>query len=86
MPNVFESTSSSAFRSSFLEEALPAAHHNRMDYQPELVEEVLGQQRPDERCAARDPDVLAGCRLSLVTSSTSSPFISVELFHSRGLF
>jgi hypothetical protein len=30
-----------------LEEALPASHYNGMDHEPELVEEVVLNQRPD---------------------------------------
>src|SRR5215213_415710 len=32
----------------FLEEALPAAHDYGMDHEPKLVEEPVGEQRPDE--------------------------------------
>src|SRR5215207_4572858 len=45
--------------SSFLKETLPTAQNNRMDHERKLLEEPVGQQRPDEGAAADDPDVLA---------------------------
>jgi hypothetical protein len=66
VPNVFESTSSSAFWRPFLEEALLSAHHNWMDHEPELVEESLSKQRPDECGAARDIHILSRLPLELV--------------------
>ena len=42
----------------FLEEMLPAPHDNGMDHEPELVEEAVLQQRPDQGSAAGDRDVL----------------------------
>src|SRR3712207_9023822 len=50
----------------FLEEALLSAHHNWMDHEPELVEESLSKQRPDEGGAARDIHVLSRLPLELV--------------------
>ena len=38
----------------FLEEALPAPYDNGVDHEPELVEDGVGQQRPDEGAAAGD--------------------------------
>src|SRR5215216_4328442 len=48
-----------------LEEALPAAHDNGMDHEPELIEEVLAQQRPEEGATAGDRDVLTWLLLEL---------------------
>src|ERR671910_3014391 len=41
------------------EEALPAAHDDRMDHEPKLVDEPVSQQRLDEGAAAGYRDVLA---------------------------
>ena len=46
-----------------LKETLPAAHDDGMDHEPELVEEVVLQQRPDQGRAAGDRDVLTGLLL-----------------------
>jgi hypothetical protein len=43
-----------------LEEALPAAHDDGMDHEPELVYEVVFKPRPDKGNTAGDRDVLAG--------------------------
>jgi hypothetical protein len=47
----------------FLKQALPCAQDNGINHKAELVEEVVGQQRPDEGGAAEDRDVLAGLLL-----------------------
>jgi hypothetical protein len=44
----------------FLEEALRCAHDDGMNHERKLVEEVVGQQQPDEGAAADDRNVLAG--------------------------
>src|SRR5215207_3913184 len=41
-----------------LKETLPAPHDDRMNHEPQLVEEVLLKQRPDQGRAAGDGDVL----------------------------
>ena len=51
--------------SPFLEEALPAPQDHGMNHERKLVEEAVGQQRPDEGAAAEDRDVLAGLPLEL---------------------
>src|SRR5438093_3524034 len=48
-----------------LEQALAGAHHDRVDQEPELVEEALTQQRTDKRGAPEDGDVLPGLLLEL---------------------
>src|SRR5215207_11757370 len=48
-----------------LKQALPAARDNRVDHEPELVEEVISQQRPDEGATAGDRNVLAWQLLEL---------------------
>ena len=50
---------------SWLEEVLPAPNDDRVDHQPQLVDEVRPEQRPDERAASRDRDVLPGALLEL---------------------
>src|SRR5215217_3145417 len=50
---------------SVLKQALPAAQDDRVDHEPELIEEVFAQQRPDEGAAAHDRDVLARLLLEL---------------------
>jgi hypothetical protein len=49
----------------FLEEALAPAHYDRMDHEPQLVQKVLGQQRPYQGGAPGDRDVLARTPLEL---------------------
>ena len=49
-----------------LEEAPPAAHDDRVDYEPELVDQVVAQQRLDEGAAAGDRDVLTRLPLELL--------------------
>src|SRR5207253_745355 len=48
-----------------LEQALAGAHHDRVDQEPELVEEALTQQRTDKRGAPEDGDVLPVLPLEL---------------------
>jgi hypothetical protein len=36
-----------------------------VDHKPKLVEEAVTQKRPDQGCAARDRDVLAGLLLEI---------------------
>jgi hypothetical protein len=67
-----------------LAEALTAAHDYGMDHEPEFVEEVLLQQRPEEVGLPEIPTSLFGCGLSSVISSARLPSIGVELFHPRG--
>jgi hypothetical protein len=57
-----------------------------MNHEPELVEEPILEQRPDEGAAADDRDVLAGLPLELgyPPSAYPLPLIRVELFHPRG--
>src|SRR5215208_2137660 len=42
-----------------LKQTLSTAHHDRVDHEPELVEEVVLQQRPDQGRAAGYRDILA---------------------------
>jgi hypothetical protein len=54
-------------------------------HEPELVEEPVAQQRPDERAPLpRIVMSLPGCRFSTATLSATSPLMRAELFHSRG--
>src|SRR5829696_5265152 len=48
-----------------LEEALASANLDRVDHEPQFVQEVLGQQRPYQGAAAGDRDVLARSPLEL---------------------
>ena len=48
-----------------LEESLPAAQDYRVDHEPELTEEIVLKQRPDEGAASEDRDVLTGLPLEL---------------------
>ncbi len=49
----------------FLKQTLSAPHDDGMNHEPELVEEVVLKQRPDEGAAAEDRDVLARLPLQL---------------------
>ena len=42
----------------FLKQTLSAPHHDRMNHEPELVEEAVLKQRSDQGRAAGDGDVL----------------------------
>ena len=55
-----------------LEETLAGVHDDRVDQQPELVEQTIAQQRPNEGGAAGDRDVLAGLLLPLTRSPPHS--------------
>jgi hypothetical protein len=64
--NARDSTSSrgawSAAQSS--KRRLPRPHDEREEQEPDLVEEAIAQQRPDEGGTARDRDVLPGRRMA----------------------
>src|SRR3989441_8870228 len=47
------------------EQAFSGAYHDRVEQEPELVEEALTQQRSDKRGAPKDGDVLPGLLLEL---------------------
>src|SRR5204863_4545070 len=47
------------------EESFAAAEHHRKHHQPELVDEVVVDQRLNQRCAAGDEDVALGLLLQL---------------------
>src|SRR5256885_8533877 len=48
-----------------LEQAFSGAYHDRVEQEPELVEEALAQQRPDKCGAPKDGNVLPGLLLEL---------------------
>src|SRR5215208_7901565 len=48
-----------------LKQTLPASHHDGMNHEAKLVEEVLFKQRPDQGRAAGDRDVLTWLPLEL---------------------
>ena len=81
--NVCVSASAGSAWGRVAEEALAGADDDRVDQQPELVDEVGLEQRLRELRAAVHDDVAARTRsLSLVTSATTSPRSTVVLFHS----
>ncbi len=61
----------------FGEQALACAGHDRVHEQPELVEQVLGEQEPDQGAAGSDGDIRAGLLLSSVRAAVMSLLITV---------
>src|SRR5436309_16115690 len=62
------------------EDALAGPEHDRVDHQPQLVDQVVVQQRADEPDAAGDDDLPANSCFSFETSCITSPASTVELF------
>lgn len=75
---VCEATSSRGAREVPLEEALPSAEHDRVDHQPELVEQACAKQRADEGGAPGDGHVLLRLLLQLRELAGGSAPRSVE--------
>ncbi len=70
------------YNSAFGKQALAHAERDRADVQPQLVNQVVLQQRLEEDSAAVDSYSGPSCCLSLVISWTTSPWRSVELLQS----
>src|SRR5262249_18294045 len=65
------------------EQALTRPDQDREDPEPELVDQVVPQQRLDQVAAAVHLQLRPSSRLSAAIPSAASPSISTELLHSR---
>jgi hypothetical protein len=66
------------------EQTLAATHHDRVNHDSELVDQVALNQRLRQLAAADHVQVLAVLLLQVATASATSPWSTLEVCHASG--